>query len=145
MGGLTFANLFLVISVKRSQLAFLKLMYSLCLLKVGLISGSKKRVMRFAREMSGEVGCPLVGHLVGVSVFRTPMLESAISSDNKLPLVSSMDDHQRGSWAVMSPRTKVSESLRSGLMSRLWLGLQFEVGGMYSGPGLHLCLSVCLS
>ena len=92
----------------------------------------KGRRSRLAREMSGDVACPLEGHLVGVSVFRTPILESAISSDNKLPLASSMDDHQRGSWAFMSPRTKVSESLNNGLISRLWFALQLEVGGIYT-------------
>ena len=41
-----------------------------------------------ASEMSGELGLPFLGTLVGDSVFRLPKFELSISSASELPLAS---------------------------------------------------------
>ena len=69
--------------------------------------------------MSGEVGWPLGGRRVGLSSFRVARDELQISSANKLPLVSVIEEYQSGSWALKSPRSRSSSWLRYGVMDGL--------------------------
>ena len=50
------------------------------------ITGSRDKL---AKDISGEVGWPFDGSLVGISSFRTPKLESVMKSERSLPLLSS--------------------------------------------------------
>ena len=70
---------------------------------------------RLAREMFGDVDCPFTGRRVGVSVFKTPKLESPISSANLSPLGSCREENQRVSWALTSPTTRASLPGRIGI------------------------------
>ena len=85
---------------------------------------------REAREISGEVGCcPLSGSLVGLSELRTPYGASFISSAKVEPLVSWSGDNQRESWALKSPRFRLSSVVRREAREGAWPAGQLLVGG----------------
>ena len=55
------------------------------------------RIDMEAKDISGEDGGPLVGSLVGFSVFKVPRLDDPISSQNCLPRVSDSPECHRES------------------------------------------------
>jgi len=84
------------------------------------------------RLMSGDVGGWLGGRRVGVSVLRVQYVDCEIWVERSAPRVSVIEEYQRGSWALKSPRINVG---LLGAISR-WLmdGWESvghdEVGGM---------------
>ena len=77
------------------------------------------------RERSGEVSGPFEGRLVGDSSLRRQRLESLMASTNAAPRadpeLSEVEEYQASSWALKSPRMKVS--LLVSLSSRVKSGL----------------------